>query len=99
MDNRSDNTQGKPNWILTLVIMNLLITALILFVQPNLTATAVADAPRGGVPNAADQRLEMIRELRDLNATLQDLESQLQSDLKVEVTSMPRVKIEGNGSQ
>lgn len=99
MEQQHEQTQTKPNWILTLVITNLLITALILFVQPNITASAVAGGPRGGVPNAADQRLEMIRELRDLNAALRDLESQMQSELKVEVTSMPRVRLDGDGSQ
>ena len=60
---------------------------------PPATAQAT-NAPRTGIPNAGDQRLEMIRELRKLNESMTGLTSRLEKvEMKVEIVKMPKVEI------
>ena len=59
-------------------------------------STAEAGGPRVlGIPNAAEQRLDMIKELRKLNATVADMRKEMDRvEFRVKVTSMPKVRLE-----
>ncbi|MCC6910030.1 MAG: hypothetical protein IT430_19010 [Phycisphaerales bacterium] len=53
-----------------------------------------------GIPDAASQRLEMIRELRRISASMETLRRDLEKrEFNVKVTSMPPVKVEGGESK
>jgi hypothetical protein len=55
-------------------------------------AHAQAATPSGGMLNPADQRNEMIAELRRLNARLEQIQQRLDATLTVDVKSMPQAK-------
>jgi len=73
----------------------LLVTILVADRGP-LAPAALAGQPRAGIPDAGSQRLEMIRELRRLNANIDALRKSIEKrEFEVKVISMPPVRIEG----
>lgn len=55
--------------------------------------SAPASSPTGGIPNPADDRLRMVQELEQLNASLRAIQTTLErGGVRVEVTKMPAAK-------
>ncbi len=85
------------NTLLTLNAVALgLLATIIVADRGALAPAAVAGLQPVGIPDAGSQRLEMIRELRRLNANVDSLRKLIEkSQFEVKVTSMPPVRIEG----
>lgn len=84
------------NTILTLnAIAMMLLVAIFALDRGSLVRTASASEQQTGIPDAASQRLEMIRELRRMNAGLEALRKDLEKrEFSVKVLSMPAVRVE-----
>lgn len=84
------------NTILTLNAVALGLLATILVADRGTLAPAAVAGQPVGIPDAGSQRLEMIRELRRLNANVDSLRKLIEKrEFEVKVTSMPPVRIEG----
>lgn len=82
--------------VLTINAVTCGLLALILVADRGLPASsAIAGQQQVGIPDAGSQRLEMIRELRRLNANVDALRKSIEkSEFNVKVTSMPPVRVE-----
>ncbi|MFG0331366.1 MAG: hypothetical protein ACF8PN_15875 [Phycisphaerales bacterium] len=84
----------------TLLTLNAILMAALIWTtvaERPLVASAEATGPKGGIPDAGSQRLEMIRELRRLNDSVGELGQRLdKGQFKVEVTKMPRQEPTGD---
>lgn len=74
-----DRATGQPGLVASLV-------------SPS-QASAQGESDAGGPFSAAQQRKDMIAELRQINSRLERLESKLSSGLTVKVTDMPALKL------
>ncbi|GEM_PF-2361030 len=73
-----------------------LLVAMFAMDQGTLARPAMASEQQFGIPDAASQRLEMIRELRRISASVDSLRKDLDKrEFNVKVTSMPPVHVEG----
>ncbi len=82
--------------VLTINAVTCGLLAVMLLADRGLPAsTALAGQPQTGIPDAGSQRMEMIRELRRLNASVEALRRSIEkSEFSVKVTSMPPVRVE-----
>lgn len=63
------------------------------------TAAHSAKAPRtGGLISAAEQRKQMLNEMKQLGQRMQRIETLLQGGLRVEVTDMPPIRLPAAGN-
>jgi hypothetical protein len=61
------------------------------------TATAQYDARRGGIPNAGEQRQKLIAGMAEVKASVDSTRKLLESGkLKVEVTNLDEIRLEGD---
>lgn len=72
-----------------------LLVAMFALDRGTLARPAMASEQQFGIPDAASQRLEMIRELRRISASMETLRKDLeQREFNVKVKSMPPVRVE-----
>ena len=90
--------RGYTNTILTAIALLLGGVILGQFAQtgsPALSSAGASGPPQlvGGFISPADQRITMIKELRNLGSKIESLEARLDKGLNVRVTDMPPVRM------
>lgn len=81
---------ASPRSNLLLVVIAALLVLLLTREGPGeSSAMAQSGSPSGGLANPADQRNQMIAELRRLNDEVQSLRELMQKPMRVEVVRMP----------